>query len=76
MMIADWELGQLFLAMRQKYQDERIAVQKVKDKFLGELCSTDRDPCFFLGTQYLHPNNWLVLGVFWPPREPQMAFPF
>ena len=67
MMIADWELGRLFLAMRQKYQDERIAVQKVKDKFLGQMCAPSVDTHFFVGTT-LQYGTWIVLGVFWPKK--------
>ena len=67
MMIADWEVGQLFLAMRDKYQDERIAAEKVKDKFFKQMCASDIDTHFFVGTT-LQYGTWIVLGVFWPRK--------
>lgn len=64
-MIEDWELGTLFLKMRRDH-DEQTAIQKVKDKFLGELCSPNKDTRFFMGT-HSRWGKWLVLGVFYPP---------
>ena len=67
MMIADWELGQLFLSMQQKYQDKEVAIQKVKDKFFGQMCAPTVDTHFFVGTT-LQYGTWIVLGVFWPKK--------
>ncbi len=65
MMIEDWELGQLFLTLRDSEQSEQVAVQKVKDKFLGQMCAPHVDTHFFVGTT-LQYGKWIVLGVFWP----------
>lgn len=67
MMIEDWELGQLFLTLRDSEQSEQVAVQKVKDKFLGQMCAPDVDTHFFVGTT-LQYGKWIVLGVFWPKK--------
>ncbi len=67
MMIEDWELGQLFLQMREKYVDEKVAVQKVRDKFFGQMCAPDIDTHFFVGTTMQY-GSWIVLGVFWPKK--------
>lgn len=67
MMIEDWELGQLLLTLRDSEQSEQVAVQKVKDKFLGQMCAPDVDTHFFVGTT-LQYGKWIVLGVFWPKK--------
>jgi len=67
MMIEDWEVGQLFLQMRRKFGDERTAVQKVKDKFYGQMCASKINTHFFVGTT-LRYGTWVVLGVFWPQK--------
>jgi hypothetical protein len=35
------------------------------------LCAADRDTAFFIGNQHQHPGSFLVLGVWWPPRQPE-----
>ena len=68
MMIEDWEIGELYRAMRIKYSDEETAVQKVKEKFYTQVCAANRDTHFFVGT-VLQYNSWVILGAFWPKKE-------
>jgi hypothetical protein len=42
---------------------------KIKDKWFGKMCSARRDTAFFVGNQFRNPDGFLVLGVFWPPRN-------
>jgi hypothetical protein len=73
LLLEDWELGALFLKERDS-KGEDAAVESVRRKFLGELCGADRDTRFFVGTR--HPvNQWLVIGVFYPPKRPQETPP-
>lgn len=66
----DWELGVLFLKELERKGSEKAAVASIKEKFFGEMCRKDKDTRFFMGTR--HPyNEWLVIGTFWPPVEPQ-----
>lgn len=67
MMIEDWEVGQLYRAMRDKYRNEGTATQKVKEKFLGQVCARDIDVQFFVGTVLQH-GTWVILGAFWPKK--------
>jgi len=67
-MIADWELGVLYLKMRDQYQDEKIACNKVKEKFFDVICASGRDTYFFVGTA-LEYGTWIVVGTFWPKKE-------
>lgn len=68
--ITDWEAGVLWLKETERLGDERAAAESVRRKFLDEICSTERDTRFFMGT-VLPYNTWLVLGVFWPPKDTQ-----
>jgi len=67
----DWELGVLFLKERHRRRSEQAAVQSVRQKFFDQICGSDKDTRFFMGTR--HPyNQWLVVGTFWPPKDPQL----
>lgn len=66
MMIEDWEVGALFWRLVDQRYSHRDAAEKVRDKFLGELCGPDKDTHFFVGTILAHPKNWVVVGVFYP----------
>lgn len=68
MMIEDWEIGQHYRSMRDKYKSEDIAVERVKDNFLGRICAPNIDTHFFVGTILSH-NTWVILGTFWPKKE-------
>jgi hypothetical protein len=30
-----------------------------------------RDTAFFVGNQHQHPTAFMVLGVWWPPKQPE-----
>lgn len=74
MQILDWECGQLYWNCMRRHGEERIALEKVKEKYLGEFGK--RDLHFFLGTtQQFHgfaPNPWVIVGIFAPPHQHQM----
>jgi len=65
MKIEDWEVSQLYLRMRGKYEDEQIALEKVKYKFYDQMCGGGIDTHFFVGTT-IRFGTWIILGVFWP----------
>lgn len=71
-MIEDWELGALWLKLFKESGNEELAAEKVKQKYLDEICAPDKDTRFFMGTVYPY-NSWVVLGVFWPPRRRQLS---
>ena len=72
--VLDWEAGALFWNCRRRHGDEKIALQKVKAKYLEQFGQTDL--LFFLGTtqqfHFLAPNPWVIVGVFPIPYEKQM----
>jgi hypothetical protein len=65
--IIDWEIAEFF--RRIQYRDDWR--ERLKAKWLGELCAPERDTAFFVGNQHQHPGSFLVLGVWWPPRQPE-----
>ena len=67
MMNEDWEVGQLYRKMRDQY-GEAAAVEKVKQRFFGQVCAADVDTHFFVGT-VLEYGTWTVLGAFWPKKK-------
>lgn len=69
-MIEDWELGVLFLREAKRLGSDKAAAQSVRKKHLHQMCADSRDTRFFMGTRFPY-NTWLVLGVFWPPKETQ-----
>lgn len=69
--IIDWEIAEFYRRIRHT-SDWR---ERLKKRWVAELCAPDRDTAFFVGNQHQHPGSFLVLGVWWPPRRPeQLAF--
>jgi hypothetical protein len=67
--IIDWEIAEFYRHVRH-YADWR---DRLKEKWIGELCGLGRDTAFFVGNQHQHPAS--LLGVWWPPLQPeQLAF--
>ena len=66
-MIADWELGVLYLKEVKRLGNEQRAAESVKNKFFNEICRPDKDTQFFMGTIFPY-NTWIVIGGFWPPK--------
>lgn len=67
MMIEDWEVGQLWLSMREKYGNEEVAAVKVREKLFDQICAMNIDTHFYVGTVAKF-GTWIILGVFWPKK--------
>lgn len=70
--ILDWEIGALFWnCMRRHGQDETIALEKVRQKYVNQFFQKDLH--FFLGTtqsfHFVGPNPWVIIGVLPIPHE-------
>jgi len=65
MMIEDWEVGALYWKLVDKGATADEAAEKVRAKFLEQICAPDKDTHFFVGTILPH-QTWVVIGVFWP----------
>lgn len=71
--VLDWEVGQLFHnCLRDHGNDESVALEKVRQKYLDAFTKTDLH--FFLGTmQQFHGfsrNPWVIIGVVPMPHPP------
>lgn len=69
MSIHDWEVGALFWNCVDRGDSHKVAAEKVKDKFLSDICGPDKDTYFYVGTVHGHPRSWIVLGTFYPKAE-------
>ncbi len=69
LIIEDWEIGQLFWNCLRQYNDEKIACEKIKYKYLDDFAKT-KDLYLYLGTakrfQMMSPNPFLIIGTFHP----------
>lgn len=64
--IIDWELAQAYLKWSTDYGEKTL--DKLRHKWLDDICGRDKDTMFFVGNVHLHPRSFLVLGTFWPPK--------
>lgn len=67
--IVDWEIVQLFRNIRDGADWKR----QIRKKWLDQMCGSDRDTAFIVGNQHQHPDGFLVLGVWWPPKSTQLS---
>jgi hypothetical protein len=71
MMIEDWEVGRLFWRNVGLGRSHEEATNKVRERFLYEICGADKNTHFFVGTILAHPKTWVVIGVFYPKIQPE-----
>lgn len=67
--IVDWEIVQLFRNVR----DHADWKQRIRQKWLDQMCGADKDTAFIVGNQHQYPDGFLVLGVWWPPKPSQLS---
>lgn len=75
LMIEDWEVGALYWKMLEKRGNEEDALRDMKNKFFNFM--KERDVYFYLGTSlkfhYRSINPFMIIGIFYPPKENQLA---
>ena len=73
LMIEDWEIGQLYLNLRQTMCEEDAA-EGIRDKLMK--LAANNDLYLFLGTtlewHFRSPNPFIIVGLFYPPLRKQM----
>ncbi len=72
--IIDWELGQLYRRLKKEGGSIEEVQESIRDKFLNVLCGESRDPHFFVGNHSRFWRSFMVLGVFWPPKQSPSLF--
>ena len=70
--IIDWEAAALWRNVRNRPNWQDL----MRQKFVTAMWGRDRETELFVGNMHQRPQNFLVLGVFWPPTNPmQRSFP-
>lgn len=67
--IIDWELIQSYRSWRRKYKGEDELFAKIKEKWLDGMFSDERDTYVFVGNWQQFRGKFMILGVFYPPKE-------
>lgn len=67
--IIDWEAGQLGRRLLREGRTSEEARTEIRSKFFHQMASNTKETHFYLGNQHQHPAGFMVLGVFWPPRN-------
>lgn len=67
LMCADWEMGQSYRKWSWVYTDWEAAFRQRYEREMVERFDTH----FFVGTVHQHPDAWIIIGLFYPPKEPQ-----
>lgn len=64
-MCVDWELGQSYRSWKQKYGTkwEWAIINRYETDMILKY-----DTHFFVGTMHGHPHEWIIIGLFYPPR--------
>jgi hypothetical protein len=65
MKIVDWELHQSYRNWQDKYGSEWES--RLREKY-EDWVVNKRDLHFFVGTMLRHPQTWIIVGLFYPPK--------
>lgn len=71
LLIIDWELGQAYRSWRHIYETEDILLEKIKERWFCKMCTDKYDTHFYVGNQHRFQDQFMVLGVFYPPNAPK-----
>lgn len=74
LMIHDWELTEAYRRWRHKYVDQAVLQCKIREKWLDDLCGPKKDTYFYVGNVWQRPKQFMVLGVFYPPKSDPTLF--
>ncbi|MDP2719374.1 MAG: hypothetical protein Q8P44_06045 [Dehalococcoidia bacterium] len=65
LMCTDWEIGASYRAWRVKYGNQWRT--KFEDRYETDMILA-KDTYFFVGTIHNHPDAWIIIGLFYPPK--------
>jgi hypothetical protein len=66
LLIIDWEINQAYRQWRYNYKPEPLLLEKIKERWLNNMCTNKHDTYFFVGNTKRFRENFMVLGVFYP----------
>lgn len=70
MSCTDWEMAEAYRRWRKEYGDDWE--KAFRQKFEREMIEK-HDTHFFVGTIHQHPKNWIIVGLFYPPKAVPQA---
>jgi len=70
--LIDWETAQLYRNLKITCPTDVELINKMRQKYMDEVFSPDKDIYFIVGNQYEGPLSFLILSVFWPPIDRQI----
>ena len=62
----DWEMGQSYRRWKNQYGDNWES--KFRQRYEGDMINK-YDTHFFVGNMHQHPGSWIIVGLFYPPKE-------
>lgn len=65
LMCTDWEIGVTYLQFKRKYGTDWEV--KFREVFETRMILVN-DTHFFVGTLSTHPSEWIIVGLFYPPK--------
>ena len=64
----DWEIGESWRKWSREYRNKWE--EKFRNRYEKEMIEKS-DTHFFVGTHRVHPQTWMIVGLFYPPRDVQ-----
>jgi hypothetical protein len=61
----DWEMGASYWSWKRKYGNHWES--KFRDRYETDMI-LGKDTHFFVGTLSTHPSEWIIIGLFYPPK--------
>jgi hypothetical protein len=65
MLCTDWEMSQSYRAWRRQYGEKWEGA--IRQRYETEMIERN-DTHFFVGTLHQYPKNWIIVGLFYPPK--------
>jgi hypothetical protein len=62
----DWEMAEAYRQWRRQYGEDRES--KFRERFERDMIEKN-DTHFMVGTVHKHPKNWIIVGLFYPPKQ-------
>ena len=71
MKCTDWEMSQAWRKWRTEYGDDWERAFRLRfDQEMRE----KNDTHFYVGTIHQHPKEWIIVGLFYPPKVEARLF--
>ena len=65
MSCTDWEMAQSYRSWRDEYEEEWET--KFRMKYERQMIDI-LDTYFYVGTVHRYPKEWIIVGLFYPPK--------